>query len=88
MVKVKFHSVSYSLSYKIGNNGAGEHWDTTEQQDTYYNPIPHFGYDLALAHSPQLKGVPILPRDNDLNKSSQEGTANLSGNAIENMFTE
>lgn len=31
--------------------------------DTYYNPIPHFGYDLALAHSPQLKGVPTLPRD-------------------------
>ena len=31
---------------------AGEHWDQTEQMDTYYNPIPHFGYDLALAHSP------------------------------------
>lgn len=34
---------------------AGEHWDTTEQMDTYYNPIPHFGYELALAHSPQVR---------------------------------
>ena len=24
--------------------------------DTYYNPIPHFGYNLALAHSPQVGG--------------------------------
>ncbi len=31
----------------------GEHWDVTEQMDTYYNPIPHFGYNLALEHSPQ-----------------------------------
>ena len=31
--------------------------------DTYYNPIPHFGYDLALAHSPQLRNVPTVPRD-------------------------
>jgi hypothetical protein len=42
---------------------AGEQWDVTERMDTYYNPIPHFGYDLALAHSPQLRGVPTLPRD-------------------------
>lgn len=94
----------------------GEHWDHTEQMDTYYNPIPHFGYDLALAHSPivswsgeqrkrggrggggseapgaalaaagaarslatlrplaeprplQLRGVPMLPRDRDLESS-------------------
>jgi hypothetical protein len=34
--------------------------------DTYYNPIPHFGYDLALAHSPIVSGcsdalLPALP---------------------------
>ena len=46
-----------------GGRAAGEHWDATEQMDTYYNPVPHFGYDLALAHSPQLREVPALPRD-------------------------
>ena len=48
---------------KFGNSSTGEHWDVTEHMDTYYNPIPHFGYDLALAHSPQLRSVPMLPRD-------------------------
>ena len=33
--------------------------------DTYYNPIPHFGYKLALEHSPQLQRVPTLPRGGD-----------------------
>lgn len=28
---------------KYGNSTGGEYWDTTEQMDTYYNPIPHFG---------------------------------------------
>ena len=45
---------------------AGEQWDSTEEMDTYYNPIPHFGYDLALAHSPQLRNVPTTPRDAEL----------------------
>jgi hypothetical protein len=48
---------------KYGNSTSGEHWDVTETMDTYYNPIPHFGYDLALSHSPQLNSVPMLPRD-------------------------
>ena len=30
--------------------------------DTYYNPIPHFDYRLALNHSPTLRKVPVLPR--------------------------
>lgn len=38
----------------LSPSAAGEHWDQTEQMDTYYNPIPHFGYDLALKHSPQV----------------------------------
>ena len=33
--------------------------------DTYYNPIPHFTYDMALAHSPILRSVPMLPRDEE-----------------------
>lgn len=52
--------------HKYGNSTTGESWDVTEDMDTYYNPIPHFGYDLALAHSPQLHNVPLLPRDEDL----------------------
>ena len=52
--------------HKHGNSTTGEHWDVVEQMDTYYNPIPHFGYDLALRHSPQLHNVPILPRDDVL----------------------
>eukprot|EP00955_Chlamydomonas_euryale_P077063 362855-Chlamydomonas_euryale.AAC.6 len=37
----------------------------------YYNPIPHFGYDLAVRHSPDLVSVP-LARPKDLRR----GTAN------------
>ena len=51
---------------KFGNSTTGESWDVTEHMDTYYNPIPHFGYDLALSHSPQLRNVPSLPRDDVL----------------------
>ena len=28
---------------KHGSSTTGEHWDVTEQMDTYYNPVPHFG---------------------------------------------
>lgn len=28
--------------------------------DTYYNPIPHFTYQMALDHSPTLKNVRTL----------------------------
>lgn len=47
---------------KYGNSTSGEHWDVWEHMDTYYNPVPHFGYDLAAAHSPTLMGLPELPR--------------------------
>ena len=30
--------------------------------DTYYNPVPHFTYKMALDHSPTLKNVATLPR--------------------------
>ncbi|KDD71831.1 hypothetical protein H632_c4323p0, partial [Helicosporidium sp. ATCC 50920] len=48
---------------KHGHSSTGEHWDVEEQGDTYYNPLPHFGYDLALRHSPQLRAVAERPRD-------------------------
>lgn len=47
---------------KHGNSTTGETWDVSEEMDTYYNPIPHFDYRLALDHSPTLKRVPMLPR--------------------------
>jgi hypothetical protein len=42
---------------------AGEQWDDMVHMDTYYNPIPHFGFKLALDHSPQLRNVPLKPKD-------------------------
>ena len=45
---------------------------------SYYNPIPHFGYDLALAHSPQLRNVPELPRDTGLGCSGS-GVESVGG---------
>jgi hypothetical protein len=44
-----------------GHSTSGEAWDDTVQMDTYYNPIPHFGYQLAVEHSPQLRNVPLRP---------------------------
>ena len=28
-------------------------------QDTYYNPIPHCGYELAVKHSPDHVNIPL-----------------------------
>lgn len=47
---------------KYGNSTAGESWDVVESMDTYYNPIPHFNYALAVAHSPTLRDLPQLPK--------------------------
>jgi len=41
---------------------AGEHWDDTITMDTYYNPVPHFGFKHALSHSPQLRNLPLQPK--------------------------
>ncbi len=40
---------------------AGEYWDNVEHMDTYYNPIPHFGFHHAVAHSPDLWKVALPP---------------------------
>lgn len=64
---------------KFGHSNTGEHWDVTEHMDTYYNPIPHFGYDLALAHSPILREVPALPRDNKLDGNGGKGGGKKGG---------
>jgi hypothetical protein len=64
---------------KFGHSNTGENWDVTEHMDTYYNPIPHFGYDLALAHSPILREVPTLPRDNKLDAGGGKGGGDGGG---------
>ncbi len=46
---------------RYGNSTSGEYWDAIEHMDTYYNPIPHFGFGHALAHSPTLLKVPLPP---------------------------
>jgi hypothetical protein len=51
---------------KYGNSTTGESWDVVEEMDTYYNPIPHFTYEMALSHSPQLHDVPTLPIDEEI----------------------
>lgn len=48
-----------------GHSTTGEQWDESIHMDTYYNPVPHFGYKLALDHSPQLKSVPLRPKEVD-----------------------
>eukprot|EP00200_Dunaliella_tertiolecta_P010471 CAMPEP_0202386010 /NCGR_PEP_ID=MMETSP1127-20130417/64080_1 /ASSEMBLY_ACC=CAM_ASM_000462 /TAXON_ID=3047 /ORGANISM="Dunaliella tertiolecta, Strain CCMP1320" /LENGTH=528 /DNA_ID=CAMNT_0048986381 /DNA_START=250 /DNA_END=1836 /DNA_ORIENTATION=- len=46
---------------KWGDSTHGEFWDDTEWMDTYYNPVPHFGFDLAVRHSPNLWQIPVRP---------------------------
>jgi hypothetical protein len=63
---------------RFGNSTTGEHWDNSEEMDTYYNPIPHFTYQMALDHSPTLKNVPTLPRGNlDEDEFEQGGLGSL-----------
>ncbi|GLC38541.1 hypothetical protein PLESTB_001737500 [Pleodorina starrii] len=51
---------------KWGNSTSGEYWDTVEHMDTYYNPVPHFGFQHAVCHSPQLWAVPLpTPEEGD-----------------------
>ncbi len=48
---------------KHGSSTGGEHWDSVEHMDTYYNPVPHFGFHHAWNHSNKLRDVPGRPRD-------------------------
>lgn len=48
---------------KWGHSTSGEQWDNTEQSGTYYNPHPHFTFDMALDHSPGLLSIPQRPRE-------------------------
>jgi hypothetical protein len=68
---------------KSGNSTGGESWDFEEVMDTYYNPVPHFGFQLALEHSPQLRGVPILPPDRAQEADKKAAAAAAGGAGAE-----
>lgn len=59
-----------------GHSTEGEFWDNEEEMDTYYNPVPHFTYEMALAHSPELRRLPVLPRGGE-DDGADEGVAAL-----------
>ncbi|KAG9451757.1 hypothetical protein H6P81_004661 [Aristolochia fimbriata] len=43
--------------HKYGKSSSGEHWDTHVQQDTWYERYPHYGFELCLKNSVQLREV-------------------------------
>ncbi|GIL45341.1 hypothetical protein Vafri_2600 [Volvox africanus] len=58
---------------KWGNSTSGEYWDTVEHMDTYYNPVPHFGFQHAVGHSPQLWAVPLPAPDEGGDQGDDDG---------------
>lgn len=58
---------------KYGHSTAGEQWDVTDQSGTYYNPMPHFNFQMALDHSPDLLHIPVKPREATLEEFMDGG---------------
>ena len=58
---------------KFGHATSGESWDVVEQMDTYYNPRPHFTFEMARDHSPTLMNLPARSRDDALRGASGDG---------------
>jgi hypothetical protein len=44
--------------HKYGRSSSGEHWDTHEPQETWYERFPHFGFYHCFENSMQLRSVP------------------------------
>lgn len=44
--------------HKYGKSSSGEHWDTHEQQETWYEKYPHYGFYHCYDNSVQLREVP------------------------------
>ena len=53
----------------------------THKQDTYYNPIPHFGYELAVKHSPDIVNIP-LRRPNQGPKTTKGGSTPFKAETV------
>lgn len=47
--------------HKYGKSSSGEHWDTHVEQETWYERYPHYGFELCLKSSVQLRDVQKLP---------------------------
>ena len=62
---------------KYGHSTSGEQWDSTELTGTYYNPKPHFTFDMALDHSPDLLRIPVRPREESLDDLLAGGMDNF-----------
>lgn len=43
--------------HKYGKSSSGEHWDTHEQQETWYERFPHFGFYHCFDNSVHLREV-------------------------------
>ncbi|XP_065863199.1 protein LIKE EARLY STARVATION, chloroplastic [Euphorbia lathyris] len=46
--------------HKYGKSSCGEHWDTHEPQETWYERFPHYGFYHCFENSPQLQQVQNL----------------------------
>ncbi|KAK3249697.1 hypothetical protein CYMTET_40889 [Cymbomonas tetramitiformis] len=49
--------------HKFGQSSDGEHWDTVEHMDTWYESHAHYGWDEAIRQSNELLAVPLRRRD-------------------------
>lgn len=49
--------------HKFGHSTCGEHWDEWQDETTWFEARPNFGWDDAIRHSPQLLAVPLRARD-------------------------
>jgi hypothetical protein len=48
---------------KFGQSSAGEHWDVTQHEDSWYEKHPHYGFEEAVRQSNELLTVPLRRRD-------------------------
>lgn len=62
-----------------GHSTTGEQWDHVNHMDTYYNPIPHFTFKMALDHSPELLRVQQLRRNFSGTAAPQTAAGNGGG---------
>jgi len=49
--------------HRFGQSTSGNHWDHWEDGEGWYERAPHFGFDLALVHSPELLNVQLRKRN-------------------------
>ncbi|GAQ80062.1 hypothetical protein KFL_000450180 [Klebsormidium nitens] len=50
------------LVQKFGRSSSGESWDIEQEENTYYDAQPHYGWAEAVANSLQLLAIEIRPK--------------------------